>query len=232
VNKVGESALLLAACHGKLEAVQWLLKEGGASIGETNHEGMTALLLSAQAGELSTLQWLLEHGGGSLTDVSQDGRIVWDLLEKHVSAPSEDGTHSDDDDDLEEDGKASERTEADPVKVAALLRVMVLRGDPPDWLVEELAPNFVSLLEEGARLRARLPAYLRQRRALLDAHCPLLAPLRALVHDYNEPMTTDELWATGLGTATKRKRPDEDDAEELLRDISAQKRRALGGSSA
>jgi hypothetical protein len=32
----------------------------------------------------------------------------------------------------------------------------------------------------------------------LDAHCPLLAPLRDLVHGYEEPTTTDELWATGL----------------------------------
>jgi hypothetical protein len=229
VNKVGESALLLAACHGKLEIVQWLLKEVGASVKETNHEGMNALLLSAQSGELSTLQWLLEHGGGMLTDVSQDGRTVWDLLEKHVSAPNLRSTHSDDDDDLDEDGKASEVPPPDPVKVAALLRVMVLCGDPPDWLVEQLPPTHVSLVEEGARLRARLPAYLRQRRALLDAHCPLLAPLRALVHDYTEPLTTDELWATGLGTATKRPRPDETDGDVPF---SAQKRRALDGSSA
>jgi hypothetical protein len=55
------------------------------------------------------------------------------------------------------------------------------------------------MLQEGGRLRARLPAYLVQRRALLDEHCPLIAPLRALVHGYEEPTTTEELWATGLG---------------------------------
>jgi hypothetical protein len=38
-----------------------------------------------------------------------------------------------------------------------------------------------------------------QRRALLDARFPLLPPLQDLVHDYEEPTTTDELWATGLG---------------------------------
>jgi hypothetical protein len=52
------------------------------------------------------------------------------------------------------------------------------------------------LVQEGARLRARLPAYLAQRRTLLDAHFPLLAPLRAIVTGYQEPI------ATGLGTAS------------------------------
>jgi hypothetical protein len=41
------------------------------------------------------------------------------------------------------------------------------------------------IVEEGARLRAGLPAYLAQR--------------RALVSSYEEPTTTEELWATGLG---------------------------------
>jgi hypothetical protein len=51
------------------------------------------------------------------------------------------------------------------------------------------------VVKEGARLRA----YLARRRALLDAHCPLLAPLLALVHGYDvEPTTTEELWATML----------------------------------
>jgi hypothetical protein len=50
--------------------------------------------------------------------------------------------------------------------------------------------------------RARLLAHLVRRRALLDAHCPVLPPLiRALVHGYMELTTTEELWATGLGQA-------------------------------
>jgi hypothetical protein len=56
------------------------------------------------------------------------------------------------------------------------------------------------IVQDGTRLRARLPAYLAQRRALVDAHCPLLPPLEDLVHGYNEPTTTEELWATGLET--------------------------------
>jgi hypothetical protein len=58
------------------------------------------------------------------------------------------------------------------------------------------------VVEEGARLKVALPAYLARWRTLLDAHCPLIAPLLALVRDYDpEPTTTEELWATGLGTA-------------------------------
>jgi hypothetical protein len=46
----------------------------------------------------------------------------------------------------------------------------------------------------------------------LDAHCPLITPLLALVSGYEMPTTTDELWATGLGAAplqrARRPRPE------------------------
>jgi hypothetical protein len=87
----------------------------------------------------------------------------------------------------------------------ALLRVMVLRGAPPDSLTTRLAPDHAQVVQEGARLRVRFPAYLAQRQAFLDAHCPLIAPLQDLVHGYEMPTVTDELWATGLarGEATR-----------------------------
>jgi hypothetical protein len=79
---------------------------------------------------------------------------------------------------------------------------MVLHDDCPPSLSLLLAPEHVRVVEEGARLRARLPAYLARRRAILDKHCPLILPLRVLVHDYDpEPSTTAEIWATGLGAA-------------------------------
>jgi hypothetical protein len=65
-----------------------------------------------------------------------------------------------------------------------------------------LSPEPARVVQEGARLRARLPAYFLRRRALLDAHCPLLLlPLRDLMHGYMEVITTEEFWATGLGAA-------------------------------
>jgi hypothetical protein len=74
-----------------------------------------------------------------------------------------------------------------------MLRVMVLHGGPPASLTAKLAPPLQQIVQEGARLRARLPAYLARRRALVGTYCPLLPPLLDLVHGYGEPTTTDEL---------------------------------------
>jgi hypothetical protein len=83
--------------------------------------------------------------------------------------------------------------------LTALLRVMMVRSSPLPELVEKLTLEFSQLAEEGARLRARLPAYLARRRPFLDMRTPLLPPLLDMVHGYLEPFTTEELWATGLG---------------------------------
>jgi hypothetical protein len=85
----------------------------------------------------------------------------------------------------------------------SLLRAMLVRDDPPFEFEVRLLLNggpeeHAQMVCEGMQLRAQLPAYLAQRRALLDAHCFLLPQLQALVRSYEEP-TTEELWATGLG---------------------------------
>jgi hypothetical protein len=117
----------------------------------------------------------LEHGEADIADVNDREETVWDMLADHIES-------------------------VDATQVIALLRVMVLKGAPPDDLVAQLRPEHARVVEERARLRAALPAYLARRQALLDAHCLLIAPLRDLVRDYDsEPTTTDELWATGLG---------------------------------
>jgi hypothetical protein len=87
----------------------------------------------------------------------------------------------------------------DPLAVVALLRVMLLRGAPPPELYARLSSDILRVVEEGSRLRARLPSYLSLRRALLEVSCPLIAPLCAIVHGFAVPTTTEELWATGLG---------------------------------
>jgi hypothetical protein len=74
---------------------------------------------------------------------------------------------------------------------------MLLKAGPPSF-VTEFDPWKRRLIGEGAWLRARLPAYLAQRRALLDAHCPLLATLRAIVAGYQEP-TYHHRGALGYG---------------------------------
>jgi hypothetical protein len=96
--------------------------------------------------------------------------------------------------------------EANPAALTSLLRVLVLRGAPPPALVVLLSPEPARVVQEGARLRARLPAYLAHRRAYLDSRCPRISVLpgvlRALIYGFEGPGTTEELWATGLGTAT------------------------------
>jgi len=70
---VAESSLLLAAQHGDLATVQWLLREGGSSIKETASDGSTSLLLAAQYGHLSIMQWLLTEGGSSVAEANSMG---------------------------------------------------------------------------------------------------------------------------------------------------------------
>jgi hypothetical protein len=167
-----------------------LLQEGGSNIREAA-EGTTALLVAAYHGKLDTVAWLFEHGGANISDY--DGATIWEKLGKHLI---EDEEGSDD--------GSSVDSNYDTAAVTALLRVMVLRRAPPAELTVHLSPEHAPLVKEGTRLRARLPAYLKQRRTLLDVHCLLIAPLRALVHCYEVPTTTDELWAMGLDVARQR----------------------------
>jgi hypothetical protein len=208
----GKTALLDAALWGSLELLQFLLSsEGGASITETDDWGNNALLLAAGYDcQPIMVQWLLEYGGAQITDTDNEGASVWTVelnLDKSlgnslqvmlISAYAKD----DNGEYVSIDGDYTQ-TE-DTLEMTAMLRVMLLHGAPPESLTKELAPPFQRTVQDGGRLRARLPAYMAQRRALLDAHCPLLPPLRNLVHGYEEPTTTDELWATGLGSPRQR----------------------------
>jgi hypothetical protein len=77
----------------------------------------------------------------------------------------------------------------------------VLWGTPPPELVARLSPEHVRVVRQGEQRRAeRLVAYVARRQALLDAHCSLIAPLMAVVHGYEVPITTvEELWAIEHG---------------------------------
>jgi hypothetical protein len=175
----GGTALLHA---DTLQILRWLLAEGGACITDRMIGVHSSLLVATACGSFTTCQWLLEHGGADIKDATDKGSTVWDMLGGNL-------------------------IRSDAAEVTALLRVMVLNGTPPAEMVARLRPEHARVVEEGARLRAALPAYLAQRRALLDAHCPLIAPLLALVRGYDpEPTTTEELWATGLGVAPQRAR--------------------------
>jgi hypothetical protein len=221
-NDHGDTALLCAASRGQYEMVKFLMTTG-ASIGEMNIEGMTALLFAVGNGHLPmvsaivsclpkegvtaalaetnmhgnnallhaadcnhvvVVQWLLEQQNMDITVVNYSGRTVWDMLEYYLVG---DNIYGD---------------IRDPAPVTCLLRVMVLRSEPSPRLLLRLSPEHGEIVHEGTRLRARLPAYLARRQHLVAEHSPLIAPLRALVHGYEELTTTEELWATGLGART------------------------------
>jgi hypothetical protein len=184
--------------HARVAIMEWLLTEGGANISEVDNVGTTVLLHAAKDGAadngaeaLEVVQWLLEHKGANVSDKTYEGHTVWEYLEHHLI----DGYASGfiDGGDYEHDAAA----------VTALLKVMVLKEAPPAELTSRLSLDHRLVVEAGARLRAGLSAYLVERRTFLDTHCPLIGPLRDLVHGYEELTTTEELWATGVGTATK-----------------------------
>jgi hypothetical protein len=179
--------------HASLPTIKWLLNEGGARITDRDHDGSSALLEAASCGIIPTCQWFLEHGGADIADETYDGVTIWDMVQSHYTLLNMNAA------------------------VSALLRVMVLKSDPPAGFVARMRPEYKRVVEEGARLRAALPAYLAQRRALLDAHCPLIAPLLSLVRDYDpEPTTTEEIWATWLGAALQHARRPRVDAAVAL----------------
>ena len=178
---LGRTALLLSAYNGMLGCVRWLLSKG-AAITETDLLGYTPLLSAALKANLPTnlltVKWLLEFGGASVADITNSQRTCWDLLSRCDCWQ----THN-------------------AAAVTALLQVMLLQDSPPVSTLAHLSQEHAQVVAEGARLRARLPAFLAQRRrARLSAHCPLLGPLRtlAMARAYDKP-TTKQLWATGLG---------------------------------
>ena len=188
----GNTAALKAAHEGHLPKLQWLAKNG-ASVTQANNAGNTALLTAAVGAIFGryrleygpffqTVQWCLEHGGADMTERNHAGHTVWYFLGGF----------------LREELRHQHSMLVLPI---GLMHVMFLQCAPPAELVAEMSPEDAQLVEEGARLRTRLPAYIIQRRTRLVAHCPLIAPLRDLVHGYEEPTTTEELWATGLGAA-------------------------------
>jgi hypothetical protein len=184
----GSHVLFYAVETGNLDIIHWLIAEGGADVTKTAGDGLTVLMHTITKSNFPGAQLLIEHGA-SMTAVTPSAKNAWDLLGQALVPHSRHGF-------IEFILKARE--------AIALLRAMLVRGDPPPYFQEQMlviAPqmDLAKTVRDGSRLQARLPAYLIQRRGLLDANCPLLPPLQHLVSGCEEPTTTEELWATRLG---------------------------------
>jgi hypothetical protein len=165
------STLNLAAYHGGLLIVKWLLAESGANVFDVADKGFNVLLSAARYSRpenAAAVQWLLEHGasGADIMDMSSYGWTIWDLLLVTLA-------------------KCAHREEAAGAHLTALLRVTILQCGPPADQVMKMSPQHSRVVEEGARLRAGLPAYLARRRAQLAEHTSLIALLLTLVSSYD-----------------------------------------------
>jgi hypothetical protein len=194
----------MEAIEGENLPVARYLIEAGAEVQAVDKYDHTALDNSARNGLYSSIQFLLEHTGAELAKPNRRGETGWDLLMIHLRYVVEEDEEEVHDDaaftSLSSLPRAVVLRVDPPPALVTLLRVVVLRVDPPPALVTLLSPVLARMVQEGARLRARLPAYLVRRRAVVDEHCPLLLPpLRAIVHGYMELTTTEEFWATRLG---------------------------------
>ncbi|MDR3472960.1 MAG: ankyrin repeat domain-containing protein [Devosia sp.] len=72
----GCTPLHYAVGSGRLDVVQWLLKEGGAMVCDTDAFGLTALSCAASKGHLEIVKWLLEQGGATITERTRRGLTV------------------------------------------------------------------------------------------------------------------------------------------------------------
>jgi ankyrin repeat protein len=72
----GCTPLHYAVGSGRLDVVQWLLKEGGATVGDTDAFGLTALSCAASKGHLDIVIWLLEEGGATIAERTRRGLTV------------------------------------------------------------------------------------------------------------------------------------------------------------
>jgi hypothetical protein len=173
------SEFLHCARYGNTLRLKELLKGDSELIMARDELGNSALLLAAEGRSVVSVEFLLEYGGANVLEANDAGNTVWSLFRPLFDL----GVNP------------ALRLEF----MSPVLRVMVLQQAPP---FDMSSPEHAELVLKGARLRERLPAFLARRRALVDKHCPLIAPLLVLVQGYDMPLTTEEIWATGLDEAS------------------------------
>jgi ankyrin repeat protein len=208
-DEVGMTALHQACGGGHLSSVKYLLGRG-VRITERDNEGMTGLLYAAEMGSFEVIQYLLSpEGGASITEADDSGNTA--LLRAAICqcVPSvvqwlfEYGGAQITDTNKEGDSVWSGYWKG----FAHLLRGAYRKNDYNGCVF--IDGDYVENVDIVA-----LTALLRV--MLLHGGPPesltkMLPQLWDLVHGYEEPTTTDELWATGLGAPlrrAKRSRPE------------------------
>jgi hypothetical protein len=177
------SIFLHAAKRGDLAIVKRMLSEGH-DVNEKDANGMTALLYSAQ-GSFTLMEWLLTAGGARITDENQFGGTVWHILRGVLRK------------NISRENFALTRVRADDDAICSLLKVMVLLDDAPPSFTAVLSTTLQEVAAKGKQLRAHLPAYIEQQRALLSANCPLPVVLQPLLAAYTAP-TPEDMWTDGF----------------------------------
>ena len=84
-NRLGDTALLLAARSKQLEMVIYLGEEG-ANLEAQNHDGTTALMIAARNGDLDLVKYLCEVGVVDLDVVNNDGKTAAQLARNEDTA--------------------------------------------------------------------------------------------------------------------------------------------------
>jgi hypothetical protein len=180
-----------AAYAGDIARVKALLA-GGASINEANQHGVTALSYALGGGHYDLALFLFAEGGACIGNITHGLCTFWDMLHFGIYARRQAGI---------------EETDADGL--SALLKVMVMLDNAPQFFISSLTPLHAELYTRGRHLRAQLPSYLEQQRAMVVVHCPLPTVLQSLVAVY-AATTPEDMWTDGLRVqAPQPKRPRE-----------------------
>jgi hypothetical protein len=174
----GRSALFVGAALGHVAVVRCMIKELGADVNQATHKGGTPLFMVAKRGFMAGVQCLVSEGGADVNQALLS--VAWLLSEGGVDISMSLWNWIDLD-------------EADDADLAALLRVMVLLADPPPDFLSDLSPAHALIAARGALLRAEMPSYVEQQRALIVDHCFLPAVLLPCGASYAAP-TRDDMW--------------------------------------
>jgi hypothetical protein len=159
------------------------LLASGADVNQADSDGFTALIRAAYWSRYSLAQFLLVEGEAS---IDQGTTGIWGLLNgTNIWGVLGERKHTTGDDDSRE--------------FPALLKVMVMLSDAPQFFISELLPHDADFCTRGGLLRAQLSSYLKNQRTSTIFHRPLPIVLPNIVAKY-AATTSEEMWSDGLPT--------------------------------